>query len=821
MSLVCGGCDRTPPSTPARLLEEIRSDFLHGMLDLAASKAQTARARFATCQGEVGQWGWTFRLLEAEILLRQRRAQEARPLLACDAPAPSTGDLAIRWNLLRARDDFLLGQADAARQELSQALLLTEAAHSALIGEVLRAEGLMLRDSGDWDAGAEKFKRSLAVARQQNEPLLEALNLVDMSAWGLHAGRYDEAAQLSQEAADFAQSVQARRQLQMAVGNAGWAYEGLGDFDRALSDFLEAERRAAEIGATRDRVRWLQNAGVASYRLGNISAARSYDERALGLALTLPNSTDQLANIQANLATLLSAQDLYAQAAAYSDAARLWGLRSSDPDVRSYALYVHGLLVQHQQQAVAAQAELLGALQVASDADLRTDIESSLAQSYANAGDATRAELWYRNSIQTFEAKRHSIQDESDRLSDFAYGSEAYREYADFMISHGRSDEALALLDRGRARTLEEGLGIIDSDPKQAAGSEALRNVARKRASVLLFYSVGSKRSRLWAIDAKQVRLVDLPGEEALRKLIAQHRKIIERSADPLREGADGDAARSLYQILIAPIADMTPQGGHVFVIPDGVLYGLNFETLVEQRAEGARYWIEDVAVSVAGSIRMLSRDAGKTEAPTRDLLLVGDPVTAGAEFQALPNASLEVERVSAHFKANRQVVVTHALAAPSRYGASHPEQFNFIHFVAHGTANRTSPMDSAVILSPEGGDARDFKLYAREIVKYPLHASLVTISACYGSGSRTYAGEGLIGLAWAFLRAGAHQVVGALWQVDDASTPLLMDRFYAALQAGEPASNALRTAKLTLLHSPGAYRKPFYWGAFQLYVGS
>jgi CHAT domain-containing protein len=729
--------------------------------------------------------------------------------------------VAIRWNLLRARDDFLLNQTEASRQELSQARLLTESAHSPLIGEVLRAEGLMLRDSGDWDGAAEKFKRSLAAARQQGDPLLQALNLVDLSAWGLQAGRFDEAARLSKEAADFAMSVHANRQLQMAVGNAGWAYEGLGDFDHALSNFLEAERRAAELGATRDRVRWLQNAGVASYRLGNLSAARNYDEQALQLARTLPNSTDQLANIQANLATLLSDQALYEQAAGYSNAARLSGLRSKDPDVRAYTLFVHGLLALHQHQAAAAQTELLDALQQATDADLRTDIESALAESDVSAGDESHAELWYRQSIRTFEAKRQNIHDESDRLSDFAYGSGAYRAYADFLISRARSREALALLDRSRARTLEEGLGIVDPGPKQSPDSESPQTLARKRAALLLFYSIGPKHSHLWAIDAKQIRVIDLPGEETLRNLIARHRKSIERSADLLREGPDGDAARSLYQILVAPVADMAPKGGHVFVIPDGVLYGLNFETLIEQNTEAAKFWIEDVAVNVANSLRMLSRDALKSGAPDQNLLLVGDPVTADAEFQALPNASLEIQRVRAHFPADRESVLTRELASPSRYGASHPEQFSYIHFVAHGTANRLSPMDSAVILSPEGEDAREFKLYAREIVRHPLRADLVTISACYGSGSRTYAGEGLVGLAWSFLRAGAHQVVGALWQVDDASTPLLMDRFYGALQGGESASSALRAAKLSLLHSSSPYRKPFYWGAFQLYVGS
>lgn len=105
--------------------------------------------------------------------------------------------------------------------------------------------------------------------------------------------------------------------------------------------------------------------------------------------------------------------------------------------------------------------------------------------------------------------------------------------------------------------------------------------------------------------------------------------------------------------------------------------------------------------------------------------------------------------------------------------------------------------------------------------MKQPLRAELVTISACYGAGNRAYSGEGLVGLSWAFLRAGAHNVVAALWEVSDTSTPELMDAMYSGLQSGKDPATALRLAKLKMLRSDTIYRRPFYWGAFQLYSGS
>ncbi len=125
------------------------------------------------------------------------------------------------------------------------------------------------------------------------------------------------------------------------------------------------------------------------------------------------------------------------------------------------------------------------------------------------------------------------------------------------------------------------------------------------------------------------------------------------------------------------------------------------------------------------------------------------------------------------------------------------------------------------MILSKEGDS---YKLYARDIVRHRLNANLVTISACNGSGTRAYSGEGLVGLSWAFLRAGAHNVIAALWEVSDASTPELMDSLYKELSQGKDPAAALRDAKLSLLHSQdpkSVFRKPFYWAPFQLYTGS
>ena len=574
---------------------------------------------------------------------------------------------------------------------------------------------------------------------------------------------------------------------------------------------------------TGNRVLWLQDAGLAEYKLGNLEEARKYDDEALQSALTLSPAADadQIANIETNLALLLYQQGQYDAAKTYSDRALLATRNSKDADVVAYAKFLQGLLASRQVTDPEAERLLIEARQAAIDPDLRTDIENAMANLYAAKHQPRQAELWYRRSIETFEAKRSTVQNEALRLSAFAYGDSAYRDYADFLIDARRPIEALELLDHSRARTLEEGLGVA-SDLPRARGKDVAdaQTVARKLNARILFYSLGTKKSYLWAVSAGETRLFALPARKEIQSLVDEYQRVIQKSIDPLQ--TSNPAAIALYEVLIKPAAAMIPNDSRIFVISDGVLNALNFETLLKPTAEGFKYWIEDVSVTATSSIRILSRlNTNSTGAAARDLLLIGDPAAAGTEFEALPNAPAEIERIQQHFPAAGQTVLTQARAVPAAYTMSDPEQFRYIHFVAHGTASRLSPLDSAVVLSPTQSNPDDFKLYAREILRHPLHARLVTISACYGSGLRTYAGEGLVGLAWAFLRAGSHNVIGALWQADDAATPLLMDRLYGELSAGATPDAALRTAKLSLIHSSSVYRKPLYWAAFQLYAGS
>jgi CHAT domain-containing protein len=337
---------------------------------------------------------------------------------------------------------------------------------------------------------------------------------------------------------------------------------------------------------------------------------------------------------------------------------------------------------------------------------------------------------------------------------------------------------------------------------------------AREHHTTIVFYWL-APQSYAWIVTASAVRCVPLPPASAIDALVRQHQQAIAGAlSDPLARS--NVAGRQLYRTLVAPFASAIPAGGSVLIVPDGPLTGLNFETLPVDDAAGSHYWIEDVQLAVAPSIGMLSRPA--PEPPRDSLLLIGDAAAHAPDFPALRYAAPEMTAVAHHFDTGRTVVYRGGDASPAVYRAARPEQFALIHFTAHAEPNPVSPLDSAVVLS---GPAGAFKLYARDVADHPLHADLVTISACRSAGGRAYSGEGLVGFSWAFLRAGARNVIAGLWDVDDQSTVDLMDALYARMAAGSSASEALRSAKLEMLRRGGSFAKPYYWGTFQLFTSS
>ena len=96
------------------------------------------------------------------------------------------------------------------------------------------------------------------------------------------------------------------------------------------------------------------------------------------------------------------------------------------------------------------------------------------------------------------------------------------------------------------------------------------------------------------------------------------------------------------------------------------------------------------------------------------------------------------------------------------------------------------------------------------------LRARLVVLSCCHSGRGKILKGEGVVGIARAFLAAGARSVLVALWAIDDEATMVFMKRFYQHLKEGKTASAAVQQS-MKFLRESEQFSEMKYWAPFQL----
>jgi CHAT domain-containing protein len=149
--------------------------------------------------------------------------------------------------------------------------------------------------------------------------------------------------------------------------------------------------------------------------------------------------------------------------------------------------------------------------------------------------------------------------------------------------------------------------------------------------------------------------------------------------------------------------------------------------------------------------------------------------------------------------------------------------RFGIVHLATNGVLNQHNPLFSFVELS--GDTVNDGRLEVREVFGLSLHARLLVLSACQtalasGAISDIPAGDDWVGLARAFLGAGAQQVIATLWAVEDRSTASVMKQLHRRLRAGDSVVGALSQTQRETLRNPTT-SGPFYWAGFVLMGGS
>jgi CHAT domain-containing protein len=387
-------------------------------------------------------------------------------------------------------------------------------------------------------------------------------------------------------------------------------------------------------------------------------------------------------------------------------------------------------------------------------------------------------------------------------------GGDATAIRAELRRARGELEESVARAARPRIRAAD------DAPPALTIPSETLVVqfvLGEQRATALVGRNhAGVTTHSAWTIA------VDVP---TLRRLVGEFVTAVE-----LRSSRYRPAARRLYDLLLRPA--FGPQGPRVklCIIPDGVLWKVPFQALLTPDGD---HVLERVPVFYAPSLSVLTMDAKPARRSPPTVLALGDPELDGvtrkeiyavhrsADLGRLPDARREVLALR-DFYGSRVTIRTGAVASETAL-KEQIDRFDVIHVATHGLVDRAAPLYSALLLA--GSDDEDGLLEAREIVTMPIHASLVVLSACDTADGRVDGGEGVIGLSWAVLAAGAPRTIATHWRVSSAAAARLMIAFHRKLARRRAVSNVaecLREAQLEMLHDAN-FSHPYYWAAFSM----
>jgi len=246
-------------------------------------------------------------------------------------------------------------------------------------------------------------------------------------------------------------------------------------------------------------------------------------------------------------------------------------------------------------------------------------------------------------------------------------------------------------------------------------------------------------------------------------------------------------------QRLMAPIlATLPPNITKLIILPTSGLAILPLHAAFLSEDASARV-CDRYLVSYAPSVEVLaSLQAKAAKAHGSDLYAVVNP----EQDPNLAYTSIEGVAILSLFKGQG---VFHAGQAATKEAVIHDAYGRaYLHFACHGTYNWDDPSDSGLALANGRLTLADLQ---NGIVDLST-ARVVTLSACETGLSDIFQGSAdeYVGLPAGFMLSGVPSVVSSLWEVNDLSTMLLMERFYHLhLNEGEDIPTALQHAQIWL----------------------
>ena len=691
-------------------------------------------------------------------------------------------------------------------------------------GSALGNLGNAYHRPGDFKHAIAYHKQRLSILRELGNKAGEGAAYGDLGNAYFRLGDFKKAIEYHQHNLSIAKEVGDRAGEGAAHGNLGNAHNSLGQFQEAVEYYKQHLRIANDLEDRAGKGRAFCNLGNVHDALGDFGQAITYHRKHLAIAKEIGDCAGE-GTAYGNLGNAFRGLGEYEQAIVYHEKHLSIANKVGDRAGQALACYFLGL-----------SFELLGSL--------RKAIE------------------YYRSSVNLCNDMRALLSSEDEwKISFRSVYQHVYTGLWTTLLKIQDTDEALCAVEQGRAQALTDllnfqyGFRVPPSD--LLAHRKTLSYFLRDVSQLIVFVALKGDTVNSWVfckgngVQFRQKRIENIPaGEDATTMLqnliktafeendIGLPVKCENRSLDELRgdEGLlfntpscqdtlpsspcsndNNQSLRKLYDIVIGPFADLL-LGNEIIIVPDGPLCMAPFVAFVDP---DSRYLNDSFRIRIIPSLTSLKliKDSPQDYHRQDGTLIVGDPCVVEVTnkrgepiLSQLTHARVEVRKIG-------EILNTPPLIGREATKDKVLKQIcsvELVHIAAHGDA-RTGE----IALAPNPGwmsripEKEDYILKVADVQAVQLRAKLVVLSCCH-SGRGNVTAEGVVGIARAFLGAGARSVLVSLWAIDDKATMEFMIRFYKNLSCGYSAGSSLDQAmkSLRLTEKFGAVK---YWAPFVL----
>ena len=695
---------------------------------------------------------------------------------------------------------------------------------------------------GDFGKAIEYHEKDLNIAKKIGDRDGEGRSYGNLGCAYQMLGDFERAIEYNKKALTFLRKIGERARKGKVYANLGNAYQSLGHFQKAIEYHEKDLNIAKEIGDRAGEKRAYGNLGIAHQSLGDFRKAIEYHEKDLSIALEIGDWAGEAAAYGNLGVAYLSLYD-FLKAIEYHEKRLNIAVKIGDRIGEGMAYANLGCTYQ-----------LLGDFLAAIEITIAINNRDEEGEGYLNIG---RGNFFFRQfekavdnlvyAVEVFNTVRSLLKRKDDMKMSFREQYEkTYTALWTLLLKIGKVDEALFAAEQGRAQTLSDNLLIqYKISPPLSAATDSIDSKATiigllsKISAKIIFLGIDKLNINIWflgrgrKVEFRQTKLqADRRDKDPIRALVksalkkirvgdrvlCENRTLDELTSDCLSSRdvskkeekfsqSSENPFKPFHDAVIDPISEMLgPQDDELVIVSHSALCFIPWAAVLDP--------IRIRSVPSLTSYHLIL-NVPKGYHKKTGALLVGNPYLKQLKkpLDDLPFAQKEVEMIATILRSRpltgRQATKAEVMKRISGVG--------LIHIAAHGDKST-----GEIALSPNPGwtsqypEEEDYILKMSDVQAANLRASLVVLSCCHSGQGKILKGEGVVGIARAFLAAGARCVLVSLWAIEDDATMVFMKGFYQHLKEGKTASSAVHESMKSLRESE-MFSAMKHWAPFQV----